>query len=246
MKVVLTLKRLREYYENNAFLARWLDTTTKNKADFKDLLPDIDHWLSFWYEDELVKTERNDTVFPYYVVSWWNLRVEDFNKVYAAMLQEYDALADYWMKEHSGDAHDIADYESKSENGGNILQTYAKRTNTDYTSTNEDATDANKFDSKSVTEVGEGSINADETTDNRSVTTTNKYKSHDKSVTIGDNTLTGADVNEHYIDREGNRGDRPMQEMLEAELKLRKNSFIRFFAEAFENDCLTGLFDYDF
>lgn len=245
MKVVLTLKILRDYYENNQFLERWLSTTQKNAAEFKSLIGDIDHWLSFWYCTEYVKTERNSTEFPYYVASWWDLRINDFNKVYTAMLEDYDALADFWEKEHSGNMHDVADYESKAENSGNLLQTYAKRTTTDSTSTNTDVSEGDaKFDNQTVTEVGDSTINADETTDNRSTTTTNQYKSHDKTVTIGDNTLTGAEVNEFYKEKEGNRGDKTMQDILAQELQIRKQSFIRYFGECFEAECLTGLFQY--
>ena len=238
------MKILRDYYENNQFLERWLSTGQKNAAEFKTLIGDIDHWLSFWYCTEYVKTERNSTEFPYYVASWWDLRINDFNKVYTAMLEDYDALADFWEKEHSGNSHDIADTLNIAQNGGTLQQSYAKRTTTDYTSTNADATDANKFDSKSVSEVGDTNATADVTTDGRSVTTTNGYRAHDKTVTIGEQTLTGAEVNEEYREKEGNRGDKSMQEILEQELQVRKQSFIRYFGECFETECLTGLFQY--
>ena len=238
------MKILREYYENNQFLERWLSTTQKNAAEFKTLIGDIDHWLSFWYCTEYVKTERNSTEFPYYVASWWDLRINDFNKVYTAMLEDYDALADFWEKEHSGNMHDVADYESKAQNGGTLEQSYAKRTNTEYTSTNADVTDPGKYDSKTESEVGDSNTTSDVTTDHRNVTTTNKYKSHDNTVTIGEVTLTGAEVNEEYKEKEGNRGDKTMQEVLEQELRIRKQSFIRYFGECFEAECLTGLFQY--
>ena len=248
MKVVLTLKILRDYYENNQFLERWLSTTQKNAAEFKTLIGDIDHWLSFWYCTEYVKTERNSTEFPYYVASWWDLRINDFNKVYTAMLEDYDALADFWEKEHSGNSHDIADTLNVAQNSGTLKQQYAKRTSTDSTSTNTDVSDGDaKFDNKTVTEVGEtgeGKLDGDVTTDGRAVTTTNGFREHNKTVTIGEETLTGAEVNEFYKEKEGNRGDKTIQEVLEKELQIRKQSFIRYFGECFETECLTGLFQY--
>ena len=245
--MVLTLRKLRDYFRgtNNMELFNVnLTTAQKNKADFKAWIPDLDTWLYTWYQDMGVQKDPDfdaqiGSTYVLYLSAWWDLRVADFNRVYSALTQEYDALADYWMKEHSGEVRKVADYESKSQNGGTLTQTYAQRDNTQYSSTNEDTALADaKFDSKSTSTVAN---TGDVSTDARSTTTTNKYKSSDKQVVIdNDTTIEGNEAREKYIHKEGNTGDKPIQEILEKELQIRKTSFAKYFGECFARECTTG------
>ena len=245
--MVLTLRKLLDYFRGTNGMELFnvnLTQNQKNKAVFKDWIPDLDTWLYTWYKDMGVMKDppfdsQIGSNYVLYLSSWWDLKVADFNRAYTALTEEYDALADYWMKEHSGEVRKVADYESKAENSGSLTQTYADRTNTNYSSTNEDTAVGNKkFDTQSTSEVNS---TGDVSTDTRATTTTSKYKTSDKQVVMdSDTTISGNEAKEKYINREGNTGDKPVQEILEKELEIRKTSFAKYFGECFARECTTG------
>ena len=243
MRVVLTLKKLLEYFENGQLFERWLDTPAKNLADFKDLIPEIDHWLMWWYKTELVQTERTPVEFVYYLGNWWSSRVDDFNMVYETMTSDYDPLSNYDMVEKEGAVSDRNKINNNQINSGGVSTVYGQRTNTYWSSTNvggsaSEAKWDNKTDSASYT---------DGTTDTRGINTTNGYADNQTAlqVTVDDNTISGNEKNERILTRKGNIGVTTSQDMALSELKLREQSFIRFFCETFERECLSGIFDYD-
>ena len=243
MRVVLTLKKLLEYFENGKLFDRWLDTGDKNLADFKALIPDIDKWLLWWYRTELVQTERNSIEFTYWIVSWWKSRVDDFNMVYQTMTKEYDPLSNYDMTEKEGSVSDRNKISNNQQNSGSLTTVNGARSNTYYSSTNVggSASDA-KWDNKT-----EGAGFTDTTTDTRGINTTNGYADNQTAlnVTVGEDTISGNEKNERVLTRKGNIGVTTSQDMALSELNLRKESFVKFFAETFERECLTGMFDYD-
>ena len=241
MRVVLTLRKLLDEAYLGVSLFGQLSTADKNLAVFKDYISDIDAYIIYNYGYETVRSKNPLDTFLAYLESWWRLRVSDFNKVWNVYLDNYDPLSNYDMTEKEGSAKKRADIENAQVNTGGLSNTVGQRTNTSYTSTNTDlnVSDA-KFDSKTV-----GDSYTDGTTDTRTFTTTNKYKSQDKSVTVGEDTLTGSETDERVLTRKGNIGVTTSQQMAESEIELRKNSFIKYFGECFESECLTGLFEYD-
>ena len=263
-KGALTLRKFREYYVHNKFFDHNLTVNNKNLADFKDLIPQIDSWLYWWYRNELVATDELheqgiSSEFIAYIIDWWIARVPDFNKVYNAMVAKYDPLSNYDMIEHEGEARDRNNIINSEEHEGDITNKTQPRATENYESTNLDP-DANdrKFDSSSWTKgIGtDGKINnsaiEDTTEDGRTITTTNGFDSEAQAKETGaivedDNTskLSGNDISERLLTRKGNIGVTTSQDMLQAELELRKQSFVKYFGECFEHECLTGLYDYN-
>ena len=240
MRVVLTLRKLLDEAYLGVSLFGQLSTADKNLAVFKDYIPDIDAYIIYNYGYETVRSKNPLDTFLAYLESWWRLRISDFNKVWNTFTDNYDPLSNYDMTEKEGSAKKRANIENAQVNTGGLSNTVGQRTSTNYSATNEDYSDPTKFDSKNIQ-----ASYTDGTTDTRTFTTTNKYKDENKSVTVGDDTLTGSETDERVLTRKGNIGVTTSQQMAESEIELRRNSFIKYFGECFESECLTGLFEYD-
>lgn len=242
MRGALMLKKLRDEAAWGTTLFGLLDSETLALAEFADDIFYIDEYLIYNYGDMYVRTTN---VFQPYLKSWWILNVENFNRLYNALLEDYEAIDDYRMIKHEGIAKDRAQITNTATNSGSLTNKFANRITKDYSSTNTDLSESDaKFEGKSE-QIQDGNT-GDVTTDTRSTTTTNGYTAgQTKSATIDElGTISGNDIEEKLSNVHGNLGWHTPQEALEKEIELRKNSFIIAFAQAFERDCLTGLWSY--
>ena len=245
MRGALMLKKLLDFYdEHGQLLEQYIAQETLALAEFDDVIGAIDKYLEYNYGEMYVRTAPT-TSFTTYLSAWFVLNLDNFNKLYTALLEDYDALDEYRMITHEGIVKDRADITNTATNSGSLTSTYAKRTTKDYSSTNTDLTEADaKFEGKS--EQTQDGTTGDVTTDTRSTTTTNGYTANQtKSATIDTlGTISGNEVEEKLSNVHGNLGRHTPQEVLEKEIELRQNSFIVTFAQTFERDCLTGLWSY--
>lgn len=239
------LKKLLDYYdEHGQLLEQYIAQETLALAEFDDVIGAIDKYLEYNYGEMYVRTAPT-TSFTSYLSAWFVLNLDNFNKLYTALLEDYDALDEYRMITHEGIVKDRAQITNFSQNGGSLKSTYAKRITKDYSSTNTDIDEANaKFEGKS--EQTQDGTDGDVTEDTRSTIATNGYKPGQTKTAYIDNlgSISGNEVEEKLSNVHGNLGRHTPQEVLEKEIDLRQNSFIVTFAQTFERDCLTGLWSY--
>lgn len=257
MKGALTLKKLRDVAINGTLLFGALDSETRALAHFADKIFYVDEYLLYNYGDMYVRSQPIPT-YETYLKAWWILNIDNLNKLYDAMTAEYDPLSNYDMIEHEGEARDRNNIKNGEVHSGSITNNTQPRATENYESTNLDPNASDrKFDSSSWTKGinSEGTISngniVDTTTDARTITTTNGFDSEAQAKETGaivdgddDSTLSGNDISERLLTRKGNVGVTSSQELLNAELELRVKSFIHYFADCYERDCLTGLWSY--
>lgn len=259
-KGALTLKKLRDVAINGTLLFGALPAEEQAKAThWADKIYYIDEYLLYNYGDMYVRSQPIPT-YETYLKAWWILNIDNLNRMYDALTKSYDPLTNYDMQEHEGEARDRNDIINTEEHEGDITNKSQPRITENYESTNLDPNDTNrKFDNaswtKGIKDDASGTISNDPiediTTDERKITTTNGFGEDATLKETGaiidgddDSTLSGNDISERLLTRKGNVGVTSSQELLNAELELRVKSFIHYFADCYERDCLTGLWSY--
>lgn len=251
------MKKLRDVAVNGTLLFGALDSATLALAHFADKIFYVDEYLLFNYGDMYVRSQPIPT-YETYLKAWWILNIDNLNKLYDAMTKNYDPLSNYDMIEHEGEARDRNSIVNGEVHSGDITNKTQPRITENYESTNMDPNSSDrKFDSASWTKglSSTGTVDSnpieDKTTDGRTITTTNGFDSEAQAKKTGaiidsDSTskLSGNDISERLLTRKGNVGVTSSQELLNAELELRVKSFIHYFADCYERDCLTGLWSY--
>lgn len=235
----MALHKLSDFFNPAVKLIGQFTNTDINEAVFAAYVPDIDRILYHYYADELARGTPDDAVpmqgdFMRFILAWWRLRVSDFNAVYNASVITYNPLENYSMNEQTATAHERATMQSSTD------ADVKPRISTQYETTNDDH-GTGRMTGYNVGGLLGTAPNPDSDGSENS-TTTNEY-TDTKTLSVGDMTATGHEVETVEHNRHGNIGVQSSQDMLGQEYDVRLRSFIMYFCTCFERECLTGLYD---
>lgn len=242
MKGALTLKTLREQYVGTPpkLLDILLISAEKNKADFANLIPQIDTYLYTRIGNMTTMEDSNE--YRTYVRAWWYSAVESLNRAYRIYFPEiaggydYKPLENYSMKEGTTAKHN----QGKLKTEGNVDDPV--RTTANFTST-QDSAATGRLEGYSVSGQGTSVPPSDQTAKIDSASET-WYTSKASDTAHDGTTSVSADVLDVVThDRTGNIGVMSSQDMANQELELRKDHFFNYFCEMFTKDCTSGAWD---
>ena len=234
-----TLKTLREQFLGTPpkFLDNLLMTNEKNKADFANLIPQIDSYL--YTRIGNLTTMEDTTEYRAYVRAWWYSAVESLNRAYniyfpatAVDGYNYNPLENYSMSEGTTARHEQGTLKTT----GSVDD--PARTTANYTSTQDDAT-SGRLEGYSVSGQGNGVPVSNQTAKIESSSETS-YTSKVSSTSHDNNPVTADVLDVVTHDRTGNIGVMSSQDMANQELELRKGHFFNYFCEMFTKDCTSG------
>lgn len=235
----MALTKLEKFFSPAVKLIGQFTSSDQLEAVFASYIPDIDRILYHNFADELARGTP-DTVVPLqsdfmrFLLSWWRLRVKDFNAVYNASVKTYDPLENYSMTEQTATGRKRGEMQSSTDT--DVLP----RISTEYSTTNDSQTTGRMTGYVVAGVLGTAPNPQADASENS--TTTNKYN-ETETMTIGDMTATGHEVETTEHNRHGNIGVQSSQDMLNQEYDVRLRSFIMYFCNCFERECLTGLYD---
>lgn len=232
------LKRLSEYYTNDNKFFRTFPTAVLNTARFAAFWPDIDIYIWHNYGTALARGENglNFDSYPNYVLSWLHLRMEDFNRIYDASVLTYNPLENYSMTEETATARKRGELENSTDSD------IKPRVTAQYKTTNDDKS-AGRLEGYSV--GGLQSSNETPVSDGTENTTITSSYTETETLSTATLSATGHEVETIAHKRAGNIGVQSSQDMLNQEYDVRKRAFIKQFADAFNAECLTGLYAVD-
>lgn len=221
-------------------------------CNFTSVLGLIDKWL-YYAHGNLVVPDN----FDYIILVWLQMHKTDFNAIYTALdLADYNPIDNYNMTETAEDNTTSAGtttYNTTDTTTDNTVTTKDSSTNyghiindTDNTDNTESSavidTDTLKTDSKSVT-------TDTSTTTNSGTDSTNDTIDSERDSTIkktGTDSTDNTSKSTHTLTRKGNIGVTTSQQMIESELQLRLNNFVKHVAEVFVNELTLGVYSYDY
>lgn len=243
--------RLREFFNSEykfiTVLPAW--QTFDYKAELSSELDDV---LFARCKDILVDPERYFTT----VNSWLAAHLEDFQRVYAALIAEYDPISNYNMIEQEGEISKEAEKISQSKRYGTdrvastIPESRSDRFTTTFDSDTEGKLDSYTVDSIIDAPTLEGHkaqiTESTQEADGSGRQGTEISETHLGVVDIygPESMLTGDRGSERELTRSGNIGVTTSQQMLESEITLRaKYSFINYFCDKFTREMTIGVWD---
>lgn len=230
MGVLILLKRLDEYFDNSGKLFGQFSSADIQLSDFSSLIGDIDEVIRWNFCDMLTRGNN----FTTYLLSWWRLRISDFNAVYNASVKQYEPLENYTMEEETATGRSRGQLESSTDSD------VKPRVSAQYETTNDDQS-TGRLTGYNVAGL-QNSGATPETSGSENTKTTSQYNT---TATLTADTLsaTANEVETVQHKRHGNIGVLSSQDMLKQEYDVRARSFIMFFCEVFARECLSGLYD---
>ena len=157
--------------------------------------------------------------------SYLTTRKHDIRMMYDALHASYDPISNYDMIERSADARSYGKETDTVTPSGSTTES-STTTGTETTTYKRQGADSTSYADYDQTTVSSSAADprttATTTTYNQAKSETTKEHTHDKSATVDNVTLTGADVNDHILTRKGNIGVTTTQQMIDSELKLRQ------------------------
>ena len=246
--------RLREFYNSQYQLITILPSWASCAAA-SYIGQELDDVVFSRYKDILVDPE----LFLSTLNSWFKLHVQEFDDIYAALLQQYDPLSNYDMIEKEGAVSLEGEKTSTAKRYGSekTTQTIPDTKNARYTTTFDNAAEG-RLEAYTNQEILEGSApsldgyNAQITQTEQQDDTEGRRGSELKESYAGDVTITAPDETTlegdkgsmRQLTRSGNIGVTTSQQMLQSELDLRVNqSFIDIFCKMFARDMTLGVWD---
>lgn len=158
--------------------------------------------------------------------SYNRLRLPSLRRIYDAMMQDYDPLANYDMIEHGADGRKHGKETSKTTPHGTTTET-STTTGKETTTYNRQGADSSSF------QPYDQSVSESDTTNPRKTETKTTYANgtysetehsytNDQTATVEGVSVSGNDTNEHVMTRKGNIGITSSQQLLEAEISVRQ------------------------
>lgn len=222
-------------------------------AVYKEHGHELDRYLYKKYRNILLLDDFNVMD----VEAWFVSVMNNMDKLYVALLSQYNPLSNYDMHEAGVDSRSLGESSTATEQRGSLIntQTIPDKKVSHYTTTF-DSTANDRLESYDTESPGANNpVDADsnkitrsetyqqaDADGNRGILSTSKF---DSTVTkeAGDISATGHEVNTHELERSGNIGVTTSQQMLQSEIDLRvAANFFNYFGERFVADCTTGMY----
>lgn len=246
--------RLREMFSSDyqliTILPAWSDFQYHDRVG-----QELDDVLFARCKDLLIDPERYLSTLN----SWLYMHLKDLENVYDTMvLNNYDPLSNYDMKEYEGIVNKEGEKTSSAKRFGKekTTQTVPDMRNSRYTTTFDNAAEG-RLEAYNVQEVIDGSAptldnhnaqitETEQLADNQSRQGTELTEKYKGGVTISTDimTATGDRGEERALSRSGNIGTMTSQNMAESEVLLRtKYSFINYFCDLFAKEMTIGVYE---
>lgn len=245
--------RLREFFNSQyqliTIMPSWQLTTVSTY--FGQELDDI---VFTRYKDILVDPELYLSTLD----SWIRTHSLEFDKLYAALIKEYDPLSNYDMIEKEGTGFKEGEKTSTAKRYGveQSTQTVPDMKTSRYTTTFDNAAEG-RLEAYNVQEVVDGTApqydnhnaqitRTEQLPDSQNKQGTELTESYEGNVSIDTPTgeITADRGQERELTRSGNIGVTTSQQMLDSEIQLRVNySFIDIFCKMFARDMTIGVYD---
>lgn len=199
-------------------------------------------YVSFTYCCRIDQTMDD---FRYSWAYYNRMRLPELRRIYDAMKQQYDPLANYDMTEHGADGRKHGTETSTTTPHGSTTET-STTTGKETTTYNRQGADSSTFQpyDQSVTESDTSKPRKVETTTTYGTGTysdTQHTYTNDQTATVDGVTVTGNDTNEHVMTRKGNIGITSSQQLLQAEISVRQYQILADYIGTFIKEfCYLG------
>lgn len=249
--------KLREVYQkNNGYLVTICPAFLA--LSFASQIEDyIDKIIYVKYKDILVDAEDGYQAYTGSVNDWIQSVKFELERMWDTLTASYDPLYNYSMTEKEGSIDKNGELTASTKKfGADKTSTTIPKTKASRYTTTYDSTAAERLESYTTTE-GESSnptlegapaqiTQSEQLADQQGrqgVETTSKYTEGVEISSPSGNTLSGDTGTQRELTREGNIGVMTSQQMIEAELNVRRSlNFAEIFSDMFVKNCTEGVY----